>query len=85
MKHHRVPTHELLQPLRIHPTEFESITPWRFKPKWSPGFPIHIPVTTARALEETDMIQSEAMVYLDGSGQDGQIRAVAVLYRNGVE
>ena len=49
------------------------------------GFPIHIPMTKARALEETVMIWNKTTVYSDRSGQDRQIGAVAVLCRNGVE
>ena len=46
---------------------------------------MRIPKSKEAALAALNTIQSKVVVYSDGSGQNGQIGAAAVLYRHGVE
>jgi len=85
IKTHRELVHKILNAFDILPTEFELISPYRRGPKWCPWFPIWIPTSNVEAVEAASAVRSEVMVFSDSSGQEGQIGAAMVLYRNWVE
>src|SRR5882724_2122582 len=85
VKHHRALLHELLHAFRIHPAEYESIKPCTRGLKQVCTFTTLIPGSKEEAMLEVAADRSEVSVFSDGSGHEGGIGAVAVLYRGGAE
>jgi len=85
VKSHRAPMHEILHAFNVQPTRFETITLCSRSPKWHPPFSVHVSKSKADAVGAADTSHADTVVYSDGSGQDGQIGAGAMLFRNGVE
>ena len=53
--------------------------------KWDPAMEVQILEGREEAIEEVTKVRCEVQVYVDGSGINGGVGAVAVLFRNGHE
>ena len=84
IKKHHSPLHELMYKFKLKPKLLEKIAATRQDPKWEPGVAIRIADNKERAKEEDGGDRSHIKVYMDSSGVEGQIGAVAVLYCDGV-
>ena len=84
MKKHHSPLHELMHKFKLKPELLEKILAVRQNPKWEPGVAIRIAGDKEKAQEEDNADCTSIRFYTDGSGIEGKIRAVAMLYCDGV-
>jgi len=82
VKKHRAPIHEMLHAFNIRPEAYETVCPVRLGPKWRPQYPIRVPKSMSKAVEDAMSVQSEVTVYSDGSSLGGGVGAAAMLCRN---
>jgi len=85
VKSHRALVHEIMHAFKLNPADFESIKPCTGGIKDDCNFTIHISGSKEEAKQAAEADQSEVVVCSDGSGHEGGIGAVAVLYRGGTE
>ena len=85
VKSHCAPLHEIMHMFKIGPDNFKSIKPCMSSPKDNHTFMVCIPRSKEEAKQEAVADCSEGLVFSDGSGHEGGIGAVAVLYRGSAE
>jgi hypothetical protein len=83
VKRHPMPLQEMMKTYRIKPEKMEKIEVARQDLKWEMKAEVRIAGMKEEAILEEGHDGAEVKVYLDGSGIDGKIGVVAVLYRNG--
>ena len=82
-KHHKSPLHFLVKVFGTHPNSTEEILPLRHSPKWTPNVTTLIANKKEEAIRDTERADEETQIFMDSSGYQGGIGAVAVLRRRG--
>jgi hypothetical protein len=85
VKHHRTPLHELMDEFKIKPQKMEEIKSIRYGTSWESSMAVSIRSSKEGAEEEHRNNKAQWKIYTDGSGIDGKIGGVVVLYQDGVE
>ena len=81
---HPSPLHNLLHTFDIKVGDYETITPVLQPPNQLPLFKTNISNSREEESKEADLADtSDAKVYTDGSGADGNVAASAALYKRG--
>ena len=80
MKRHHSPLHELMFKFKLKPNLLGKIAATRQDPKWEPGIALRVARNKELAKDEDLGDRSHIKVYMDRSGINGHIGAVAVLY-----
>jgi hypothetical protein len=82
IKRHRSPLHNLLQLTGLSPNDVETISVVRRSPDYAEAFDSFICGTKDQALENAKNLERlhPVQVFCDGSGFEGGVGAVAVLY-----
>jgi hypothetical protein len=72
----------MMHTFKLKPDLMEKISTMQQGPKWKPNSTLHIAESKEKVKEE-EADQSRVKGYKDSSGYEGQVGAVAVLYRDG--
>ncbi|KAI9569838.1 hypothetical protein HD554DRAFT_1979142, partial [Boletus coccyginus] len=82
-RRHKSPLHHIIEAFRLNPDDFETIIPAIISPKWKAEVQIQTKDDPEAAMAQD--AEAERMdnicIYSDGSGQNGNIGAAAVLRR----
>src|SRR5882672_3648916 len=54
VKSHRAPLHEVMHAFHMHPDDYETISPVRRGPKWTPNIQVVIQATKMQAVKEVE-------------------------------
>ncbi|KAF8809275.1 hypothetical protein BYT27DRAFT_7094613, partial [Phlegmacium glaucopus] len=84
IKKHHTPLHKMMYEFKLKPELMEKIAATRQGPKWKSTMAIRIAANKDIAKEEDRTDAARIKVYSDGSSLEGQVRAAAVLYRDGI-
>ena len=79
-KRHKTNIQLLLEIFEIDPTIYETIPPYGLPPAHCLPIDTHIAENKEKAIEEEAKDNATIKIYTDGSSQDGQVGASAVLY-----
>ena len=83
MRKHPSPLHGLLHNFQINPNKVKTIDFSSVDHDWTPGFRTLCAGTRQDGIDMDAVDTAPIQIYTDGSGNDGQVGAAAVLYREG--
>ena len=81
VKRHQAPLHEVMHAFRMRPDDYETISPVRRGPKWTPNIQVVILATKMQAVKEAEEAKDDIKVFSDGSCIDSKVGVAAVLFR----
>lgn len=80
-KKHRSPVNNLLEQHRVNPKRMEKIKPALFSPQSQPRFKTRMATTREESIVKEVEDQADFKIYTDGSGNDENTGAAAVIYK----
>jgi len=84
-KTHLSPLQKLVERFNIKPQRFKTIKPDPLPPTYKRAFTVTIADSKEESIKQEAEDNSDVKIYTDGSGFEGNVGAVAVLYRKGSE